>query len=344
MQTKDVEKYFFLVFLLLVTIFSLFIFRPFFSIIILGASISVVLHPIYLWLKKKVTHDKSWISALLTVSLFVFILMGPVLGIGALVFNQSQDLYNSLALNGSSNVLFESINTSVNKVLPPTIHFQIQDKFSDFITFATSNIASIFTTTLNTLLSLFLVILTIFFFLKDGDDWKDAIIKISPLADEDDRKILSKLSLAINSIVKGYLFIAIVQGILMGVGLTIFGVPSPALWGVFSAVASLVPTIGTTLVAVPAILFLLATGTTTQAIGMTIWSVVIVGLVDNLLNPIVVGKKTDVPALLVLFSVLGGVSLLGPIGILIGPVTISLLYSLVSIYRQSFQSIKESQS
>ncbi len=120
----------------------------------------------------------------------------------------------------------------------------------------------------------------------------------------------------------------------MGVGLTIFGVPHAALFGLFAAVASLVPSIGTAIVAIPVILFLFASGDTTAAIGFTIWSTIIVGFVDNLLNPVLVGRKTNIPPLFVLFSVLGGIALLGPVGILIGPLTISLLLALISIYRE----------
>jgi predicted PurR-regulated permease PerM len=338
MQNRTIEKYFFLGFLLIVTLFSLLIFRPFLPVIIVGASLSVVLHPLYNWFKAKVTRGKSWIAALLTVIIFIVILFGPVLAVGILVFNQSQDLYHSFVAGGSSNAFLESINQSVNKILPDGTYFQVQDKFADLVTLIYNNIANIFTTTLQTFLSLILVILTIFFFLKDGDEWKNSLIKISPLSDKDDEKILTRLSNSINGIIKGYLFIAIAQGALMGVGLAIFGVPSPALWGVFSGFASLVPTIGTGLVAVPAVLFLFATGSTGAAIGMAIWAIVIVGLMDNFLNPLIVGQRIEVPPLLILFAVLGGIALMGPVGILIGPLTISLLYALIGIYRHSFQS------
>lgn len=122
----------------------------------------------------------------------------------------------------------------------------------------------------------------------------------------------------------------------MGIGLFIFNVPNAALWGVIASIASLVPTIGTALISVPAIVFLLATGESTNAIGLAIWAGVAVGMVDNFLSPIVVGKKIDIPPFFILFSVLGGIALLGPIGILVGPLTVSLLYTLISIYRDEF--------
>jgi predicted PurR-regulated permease PerM len=121
--------------------------------------------------------------------------------------------------------------------------------------------------------------------------------------------------------------------VLTGIGMSLFGVPNAALFGVLAGIASLIPSIGTALVAVPAIIFLLATGHPANAIGFAIWSGALVGMVDNFLNPYIVGTKLQVPPLLILFSVLGGISLMGPVGILIGPLTMSLLYVLMSLYR-----------
>lgn len=119
----------------------------------------------------------------------------------------------------------------------------------------------------------------------------------------------------------------------MGIGLALFGVPNPVLWGVVAGVASLVPSIGTAVISVPVIIFLWFSGMHAQALGMLIWAGALVGMVDNVLSPFIIGKNTDIPPLLILFSVLGGVSLMGPIGILVGPLVISLLHTLISIYR-----------
>jgi len=190
---------------------------------------------------------------------------------------------------------------------------------------------------LTALFSFMLMLLSIFYFLKDGERWKKTLITLSPLSDTDDKKIVAKLSQVVNGVIKGYLLIALMQGLLMGIGLGIFGVPNPALWGIVAAVASLIPSIGTAFVSIPAIIFLFATGQTIPAIGLLIWAVVFVGLIDNLLSPILISKNIKISPFLILFSVLGGISLLGPVGILVGPLTISLLYALISIYRNEFK-------
>jgi predicted PurR-regulated permease PerM len=179
--------------------------------------------------------------------------------------------------------------------------------------------------------------LTIFYFLKDGEGWRETLLRLSPLSSSADEKILAKLSQTINGVLKGYLLIAFIQGTLMGIGLTIFRVPNSAIWAVVAGIAATIPPLGTAVVSVPAVIFLFATGHTGLAIGFLIWAVLIVGAGDNFLNPYIVGHKIDVPPFLILFSVLGGISLLGPVGILIGPLTVSLLYTLVEIYQKEFK-------
>jgi predicted PurR-regulated permease PerM len=145
-------------------------------------------------------------------------------------------------------------------------------------------------------------------------------------------KILTTLSHAVQGVIKGYLLVGLVQGSLLGIGLWIFGVPHAALWGLFGGVASLVPTVGTALISVPAVLFLFSVGRDGAAIGLAIWAAALVGTIDNLLNPIIVGRKVDIHPMFVLFSVLGGVALMGPVGILIGPLVVSFMYALVAVY------------
>ncbi len=341
MQTKTIEKYFFIGFLLIVTIFTLIIFRPFLGVIIVGASLAVVLHPVYSFFLKKVTKQVSWAAALLSLIVFLVLVCGPLVGIGALVVRQSQDAYFSFIDTGTTSPFLNKIGESVNHYLPRSFQVDSEEVANNFLALLSRNIAGIFTATVGTVVSFFLVVLSMFYFLKDGDHWRRSLIIVSPLADTDDEKILNKLALAINGVLKGYLFIALSQGILMGIGLAIFGVPHPALWGVLTAFASFIPTIGTGLIAIPAALYLINTGSIGAAVGFVIWAVVIVGLIDNLIRPLIVGHSTDVPALLVLFSVLGGISLMGPVGVLIGPLTVSLLYALVSIYRTSFHVTSE---
>jgi len=334
MQTKIIERYFFFGLLLSTLIFIFFIFKPFWIVLILGASFTVVLYPIYKYFNKYIS---SWLSAFVIVFLFALIICGPILGIGAMVFNQSQNVYHNVINNGGAENFITSINTTINNMLPEGLTFDAHEKVSSFVSFLSNNISKIFSSTFSTLFSFILMLVSIFYFLKDGKRWEKEIIKLSPLSNKDDQKIIKRLTETINGVIKGTLFVALIQGILMGIGLAIFNVPNPALWGVLTIIASLIPSVGTSIISIPAIIFLYTAGHFFNAVGLLIWAVIMVGMIDNFLSPRIIGKKIKIPSFIILFSVLGGISFLGPVGILIGPLAVSLLYTLVSIYRNEFK-------
>ncbi len=335
--TSSIEKYFLFGLLAIVLILTLAIFYPFITVVVLAGAFAVVLHPVYLFIKHRIARGIPWIASLMTVILFLVVLCGPLFFIGTIVFKQAGSAYHYLASNGTS-ALVEKIDLSINKVMPNGFVFDTQGKIGELGSFLSSNITRFFSATFNSLLMFLLMTLTIFYVLKDGEQWKKNLISLSPLSDTHVAEILTKLKSAINRILKGNFLIAICQGILVGIGLTIFGVPSAALWAVVAGFASFVPTVGTSIITVPSILFLYFTGHHLQALGLLLWSLVLVGMIDNALAPYVISKNTEIPSLFILFSILGGVSLMGPVGVLIGPLVLSLLYSLVSIYRKEVKT------
>lgn len=337
MQNKVMERYFFYALLLGTFAFTFFIFRPFWAVLVLGICFAIVLQPIYQKLQKY--KLPNWLASAVTVLIFLILVCGPLLSVGILIFNQSQDVYQSVTASGNIEPYVARFNDSVESLLPPNMEFDIGQKVSEMATTLSSGVAKIFATTVSAFFSFLLMLLVIFYILKDGHKWKKALIVLSPLTDKDDEKIISRLSVAVNGVIKGYLLVALIQGTLMGFGLWMFGVPNPALWGVLAAIASMIPTIGTALVSVPAIIYLLIAGSTVQAVGLLFWAALAVGMVDNFLSPIIVGGKINIPSLVILFSVLGGISVLGPMGILVGPLAVSLLYTLISIYRHEFKQV-----
>ncbi|MES2315338.1 MAG: AI-2E family transporter [Patescibacteria group bacterium] len=336
MQTKIIERYFFFGLLFATLLFSFLIFRPFWIVLVLGISFAIVLYPLFEWFTKK--RIPNGLASVLTVIIFTLVLCGPILGIGLIIFNQSEGVYNYVVNSNGAAPILDKVETSVNQYLPSGLDIDLHQRTADFVSYVSKNIANIFSATISAFFSLILMLLIIFYFLKDGDKWRRAVIVLSPLADSDDEKIIHRLKIAVKGIITGNLLIALVQGILLGFGLWLFNVPNGALWGVVAAVCSLLPTFGTAFVSVPAIIYLLVTGDTPSAIGLAIWAGIVVGMIDNFLSPLLVGKKTNIPPLLILFAVIGGISLLGPVGVLVGPLTVSLLYTLISIYRHEFRS------
>jgi predicted PurR-regulated permease PerM len=181
-------------------------------------------------------------------------------------------------------------------------------------------------------MSLFIFLATLYYLLKDGEKIKKFIIELSPLRDRNDEAILKKLEGAANSIVKGNLLIALTQGVLTAAGLWVFGVPNAALWGSVTVITAIIPGVGTALVLAPAIAFLFFSGATASGFGLLAWGVGAVGLVDNFLGPRLVGRGMQLHPLIILLSVLGGIAFFGPVGLIMGPLTVSFLFALFEVY------------
>jgi len=337
MQITQTERHFLFILLAIVSIVALLILYPFLTVFILSAAFAVVLYPIYFWIKKHIYKEKSWIASFLTIVIFLIGLCIPLFLVGTAVFNQTQDAYYSIVANGGADRFIEKVDGSVNRILPEGFSFDTRLKIENLMGSFAGNLASFFTSTFNTVIMFTIMILTLFYMLKDGEKWKKGLISLLPLSDSNAEEIIHSLKGSINRVLKGSFIIAIAQGILAWIGYTIFGVPHAAIWAVVAGIASFVPTLGTSLVSIPAVIYLFLSGMQLQAVGLLAWAALLISTIDNLLNPYIISKDTEIPSLFILFSILGGISLIGPIGILIGPLVLSLLYSLVSIYKKELK-------
>jgi predicted PurR-regulated permease PerM len=164
---------------------------------------------------------------------------------------------------------------------------------------------------------------------------------ISPIADKQESILFAKVVQAINGVIKGQFLVALIQGVVATVGFIIFGLPNPVLWGLVTVIAALVPTVGTSLVIIPSVVFLLITGHTGAAIGLLIWGAAAVGLVDNFMGPKLISSSVRVHPVLVLFAVFGGLQLFGILGFLIGPILMAIFVALIDMYRTDFKTYLE---
>jgi predicted PurR-regulated permease PerM len=169
-------------------------------------------------------------------------------------------------------------------------------------------------------ISFFLMLYLLFFFLRDGSELSQRLKDAIPLRAEQKRALFSKFTNVIRAMFKGTLLVAALQGVLGGLIFWFLDVPAPVLWGVVMAFLSLVPAIGTASVWFPVALYLLATGAVWQGLLLIAYGALVIGLVDNLLRPFLIGMDTKLPDYVVLISTLGGISIFGLNGFVIGPV------------------------
>jgi len=336
------QLYFLLAFLSATVALSFFVFKPFLYALILATVFAVVFQPVHNKILNY-TKGKQGLSAFLTTLVVVVLIFIPLTFIGVQIFQESLQLYTSLVDgNGKDSIIhvLNAVSGKLHNIFPPPIEFSVD--FDSYLKQALGwllqNLGYIFSNFAKILMSTFVFLIALYYLLKDGQKIKTDIIKLSPLNNKDDESILVKLERTINAVVRGNILIALLQGILTMIGFYIFGVPNAVIWGTVASIAAFIPGIGTALVLTPAVIFLFLTGNIVPAIGMLVWSILAVGLVDNFLSPKLIGRGMRLHPLLVLFAVLGGLSFFGPLGILLGPLTLSFLFALGDTYSDLIKS------
>ncbi len=191
------------------------------------------------------------------------------------------------------------------------------------------------------LLGFALVLLAMFFFYTEGEEILNQLSLLSPLPQKYDREFGERFKDVIDATFRGQLFTGIAQGAVTGVGLAIAQVPGAGFWGAVAALLSLIPMVGAAAVWVPAAIYLvISAGMGSrpwwQAIFMIIWGVLFVSLIDNIVRPWAMKGKAQLPAIPLLFAILGGLQAFGVVGLVIGPLVFSLLMSIIDIYKSSF--------
>ncbi len=338
MSNNRFQLLFFVLFVLLVLGINILIFLPYFSVLFLALVFAIVFDPLHGRILRLFPSNPTLASFVSTI-IVGLVIVGPIFFFGAILFQEASDLYVFLTTKGTNSDVNQSISTLstfLQGFIPggdvTSLEVNIESYASKGLSWVLSHMTTFFSGALKLFLSLLLMLLSLFYFFRDGKKLVNSLIDLSPLHDQYDRKIVERMMLAVNSVVRGSLIIGLIQGFLTGVGFYLFGVPSPALWGTVAAVASLIPSIGTSLILVPAILFLFFTGHTGNAAGLLVWGAVAVGLIDNLLGPLLIKRGIHIHSFLILLSALGGIAFFGPIGFLAGPVSLALLFALFDIY------------
>lgn len=339
MNIHKLQIGFFIVLISAIFLLTFFIFLPFFAVLFISLVFAIIFNPLYQKLLAFFKGRKNVASLLALLTVLVLIVL-PLTILGILLFEESIDLYTKISESTDIPALdafaFKAENF-VQRFIPGfsleiVTFFDVRQYADQVLGWAVDNFGSVFSSVFRAVLLFFIFILGLFYFFRDGTRFMEAAKTLSPLINTYDDKIFNKVGLAVNSVIKGHLVIAIIQGILTGIGLFIFGVPSPVIWGFIAAVASFIPSIGTAIVTAPAIVYLLLTGHVGAGIGLTIWAAVLVGAVDNLLGPVLIERGVNIHPFMILISVLGGLQLFGIIGFIAGPVILVLLFTLLDIY------------
>lgn len=323
---------------------------PFLQPLLLAAIFSGLFQPLYRWLTRLLRGRRSFAAILTLIILFVLV-AGPVSAFVGVVVRQAigisdqalpwlQQHFGAATSFNAHDWLVQRFPTLGDYVPEQTQIVESAGRLAKAAGGFLVAAATQFTAgTASFLLNLFIMLYAMFFFLRDGGKILAKIFYYTPLRQEDEARVRERLTSVTRATIKGTLIIGAIQGALAGIGFWVAGIQGSAFWGTLMAVLSVVPGIGAALVWVPAVIYLFITGETLTALLLLVWCAAVVGTVDNILRPSLVGKDAKMPDLLILVGTLGGLFLFGPIGFIIGPLVCGLFLTVWDIYGATFRDV-----
>ncbi len=333
MGNQRLQYVFFLVITVIAFVLFFVIIRPYVSVLVLAGSLAIIFHPLYRQFQH-LTHNEG-VAATVTVFLVALIVFIPLTFLAVRVSNEVPQIYASLSGNGGFDFVSQ-INGALQKNFPrlplPKINLTVNVIANEGITWFSDNIGTVFSSVGQILFDAFLSLVGLFYFLKDGERLKRWVARTMPLSPNYEKEIFSEVRSILAGVIRGTILTAIIQGIVVGIGFMVFGIPDPAFWGILVAVFSPIPIIGTWIIVVPAIAFLLLTNATAAAIGLAVWCLVFVNVIYNLITPQLMHHGNEIHPFIILISILGGIAFFGPIGFLTGPLVAALAASLLTLY------------
>ncbi len=304
---------------------------PFMGAVLWAVFIAIVFEPLHARVRGQV-GSRPTIAALLTLGLIVAIVILPMVLVGVAVVQEAAAAVQRVR---SGDINFAVYLQQVIDVLPAwaralldrlgifnleALQTQLTTLLAGSGQFITTHLLGLGQNTLDFLVALAIMVYLLFFLLRDGHALSGRIARSIPLDPLHTDRLLGQFVTVVRATVKGNIVISLVQGLLGGIAFAVLGLPAALLWGTLMALLSLLPAVGAALVWGPVAAYMLLTGQVASAIGLTVWGVGVIGLVDNLLRPILVGKSTELPDYLILVATLGGIAVFGINGFVIGPV------------------------
>ncbi|MBP7456839.1 MAG: AI-2E family transporter [Ottowia sp.] len=343
MITPALRRAAFLLLLALVTVAFFWIISPFFGAVFWAMVLALMFMPVHRRLCA-LLRGRDTLAALGTLLFCMVIVVVPMIFVvGAMVDEATSFTQRLRTGEFNPRTYFEQIQNALpgwsRDLLGRFGLFNAQDVV-DKLTAAvvqggqalTARALAIGQNTLMLLVNLGIMLYLLFFFLRDGRDLAQTIRRAVPMQRQHTDFLLSKFATVVRATVKGTVVVALVQGMLGGVAFAFLGIHGAVLWGVVMSVLSLLPAIGAALVWAPVAIYLIATGSMIEGLGLAAWGAGVMGMVDNLLRPILVGKETKLPDYLVLLSTIGGLSIFGVNGFLIGPAIAALFVATWALF------------
>ncbi len=328
--------------LLVIAYLAFQVFRPFLLDFTVAASVALLLSPVQRRLAG-VLRGRSSLAAGLLVLLVAVLILLPLLAYATLLGQQAVAIYEQVRPQLQPDALRDLWRHRLHDDWPLLAAWLAPDEaaFTEFISGSLSRLASglngfvqaAVTRVTTTLFDVFLLLLMLFFLLRDGPRLRAELARISPLSQAQEHEVLGHVERTVKAVLIAMVVVPLAQGVVAGIGFRLFGLPSPLVWGLLVVLAALVPVLGSPLAWVPAVAYLYLHGATWQWVGLLLWGLLIVSGIDNVLKPLILRGRADLHPMLGFLAILGGAVSFGVAGLLVGPVILSLVISAIRIYR-----------
>jgi predicted PurR-regulated permease PerM len=327
----------------LVTIAFIWILLPFYGAVFWAVTLGIIFAPVQRRLQLRFNWQRN-VTALCTLSLCLVIAILPVIVISALLVQEGTVLYKNVE---SGQLDIAGYLAEYKDLLPGSMQRLLdrlgmgdlnglRDKIAKGAMQGSEYLAtqafSFGQGTFDFVVSFFIMLYLLFFFLRDGQELVRKLRTAVPLADQQKRRLQLKFTRVVRATVKGNVLVAVTQGALGGFIFWVLDIPSALLWAVIMAFLSLLPAVGAGIVWAPVAVYFLLSGMIWQGVVLALFGVFVIGLVDNVMRPILVGKDTRMPDYLILISTLGGMAVFGLNGFVIGPLIAALFMSTWGIF------------
>lgn len=350
MRIRTLENASFLTLVALVTIAFVGLVDTFFEPIFWAAVFAILFTPLYRRLLSAFRGSAAIASFVAILAVLLLVIL-PLVGIGVAVTSEAVVLYDGIS-NGDIDVtapveMVESWLPRANRFLDAVnldldrVRESISNAAVSVSQFVAAQAIAIGQSTVQTLVLFLLTLYLLFFFLRDGDRIIESLIRALPLGDPRERRLFHRFAEMTRATIKGTLVVGIVQGTLGGLAFLILGLHAPVLWGVVMAILSMLPAVGSFLVWGPAAIYLLATGSIAKGIILIILGGLLIGTIDNVLRPLLVGRDTHLPDYIILLSTLGGIVVFGLSGFVIGPIIAGLFVTVWDMFVEEFGNLDD---
>lgn len=333
----------FLLLLALVSIAFVWVLLPFYSAVFWAAVFALMFVPVYGKLLKKMP-TKPTVAALITVAAILVLVILPLALVVVMLTQEAASVYQRVQ-TGELNIgvylqqAYNGLPSWITNLLArfgltdfALIQERIVSSFARGTQFFATQALSIGQNAFDFFISFFIMLYMLFFLLRDGSGLSRRIHEAIPLDENIKRQLLSKFTTVIRATVKGNVVVAVIQGFLGAVIFAFMGIHAAVLWGTLMAFLSLLPAVGAALVWLPVAIYFLVTGAVLKGIVLTAYGVLVIGLVDNILRPVLVGKDTKIPDYVILVSTLGGMAIFGLNGFVIGPLVAAMFIAAWAIF------------